>query len=189
MALAAVDWVAVWRGLLRAEAILKPLVPLPLIAVALTAHSWWFAAALALCLAGDVLLLPQVDRFRSGLAAFLLGHAAFIAAFLMLPVHPDRLIAAPPILAMALLLAPRIVRAAPNALRAPIVVYMVVVLAMFGAALLAGGLARGVGAALFVISDTLLALNRFVAPQPGGRVAVMVTYHLAIGLLTLSLLF
>ena len=57
MAIAAVDWVAVGRGFRRAEAVLKPLVPLPLIAVALAVHAWWFAAALALCLAGDVLLL------------------------------------------------------------------------------------------------------------------------------------
>ena len=37
--------------------------------------------ALALCLAGDVFLLPAVDRFVPGLAAFLLGHVVFIVLF------------------------------------------------------------------------------------------------------------
>ena len=40
---------------------------------------------------------------------------------------------------------------------------------------------------LFVVSDTVLALNRFVRPIPTGDVAVHVTYHLAQGLLVLSL--
>jgi len=34
------------------------------------------------------------------------------------------------------------------------------------------------GALLFFISDTVLALNKFVAPIPNGRVIVMITYHL-----------
>jgi len=45
-----------------------------------------------------------------------------------------------------------------------------------------------VGAALFVVSDTILAVNRFVRPIPHGDVAVHLTYHLAQGLLVLSLL-
>jgi len=38
------------------------------------------------------------------------------------------------------------------------------------------------------VSDTVLALNRFVRPLPRGDVAVHMTYHLAQGLLVLSLL-
>ena len=47
--------------------------------------------------------------------------------------------------------------------------------------------AAAAGAALFVVSDAVLALNRFVRPIPRGDVAVHVTYHLAQGLLVLSL--
>lgn len=36
-----------------------------------------------------------------------------------------------------------------------------------------------VGAALFYVSDALIAWNRFVAPVRGGKVAIIVTYHLA----------
>lgn len=186
---AAADWAAVARGTRRAEAVLKPLVAAILAAVALAAQGWWFSAALLLCLAGDVLLLPQVDRFRSGLAAFLLAHLAFIAGLLTYPLDASKLVYTPPILALVIVLAPRIVRSAPRSVRLPIVAYMLVLVALFAAAWLAHRPAAVAGAGLFVISDTLLAWNRFVQPLPAGRLAVMVTYHLAICLLTVSLLF
>jgi len=189
MVIGAADWVAVGRNIRRAEAALKPLVPLPLIGVALAAHAWWFAIALALCLAGDVLLLPQVDRFRSGLAAFLLGHLAFIGGFAAMAWAPGRLLLGAPVAVVALLAAPRIALAAPPRLRAPIIAYTLVIVAMFAASWMPHRFLAQLGASLFVLSDFWLAWNRFVKPVRGGRVGVIVTYHLAIGLLTLSLLF
>ena len=41
----------------------------------------WATVALVLCLAGDVALLPKVDKFVVGLGSFLLGHLAFIGLF------------------------------------------------------------------------------------------------------------
>jgi uncharacterized membrane protein YhhN len=35
------------------------------------------------------------------------------------------------------------------------------------------------GAVAFMVSDSLIAETRFVGPRPWGRVAIMVTYHLA----------
>lgn len=189
MAVAAADWVAVGKGLRRAEALLKPLVPLPLIAVAVGLHAWWFALALALCLAGDVLLLPQIDRFRSGLAAFLLGHLAFIAGFAALAWAPDRMLLGAFILVAVVVGLPRIIAGAPRGMRIPIGLYTVVIVGMFAASWMPHRPLAVVGALLFVVSDLWLAWNRFVQPAPGGRLGVMVTYHLAIGLLTLSLLF
>lgn len=186
--LAGGDWVAVARGLSRAEGLLKPLVPLPLIAVAAALHAWWFAGALALCLAGDVLLLPQVDRFRSGLAAFLLGHLAFIGGFVALAWAPQRMLPGAFILVVVAIGAPRILSAAPGSLRAPIALYTVVIVAMFAASWMPHRPPAVAGALLFLVSDLWLAWNRFVQRLPGDRLAVMVTYHLAIVLLTLSLL-
>jgi len=40
---------------------------------------WWLLAGLCLCLAGDVLI---IYHFLGGMGAFLLGHLAYIAAFL-----------------------------------------------------------------------------------------------------------
>jgi hypothetical protein len=44
-----------------------------------------------------------------------------------------------------------------------------------------------VGGALFFASDALIAETRFVGPRPGAAVAIMVTYHLALAALVLSL--
>ena len=71
---------------------------------------------------------------------------------------------------------------------APVAVYLVAILTMAVLAANVGVPAAAAGAALFVVSDSVLALNRFVRPIPRGDVAVHVTYHLAQGLLVLSLL-
>jgi uncharacterized membrane protein YhhN len=189
MAVAVVDWVAVGRDLRRLEAALKPIVPLPLIAVALAAHAWWFAAGLALCLLGDVFLLPQVDRFRSGLAAFLLAHLAFIGGFASLRLEPERMLYGLPALIGVLWAAPAILGHAPARLRAPVAVYALAIVTMVAASWMPHRPLLVVGAMLFFASDLWLAWNRFVQPMPRGRLVVMTTYHLAIGVLTLGLLF
>lgn len=183
------DWIAVATSSRRAEAVLKPLVPGALLLVPLLLQSWRLAAALALCLAGDVLLLPQVDRFRTGLAAFLLAHIAFIAALTAKPLQPSRGILAVPLLVLPVLVGPRLLRAVPGALRIPVIVYALALLGLVAVAEMTGGAIAPAGAGLFLVSDTLLAVGRFLGPAPGGRVGVMITYHLAIGLLTLSLAF
>src|SRR4051812_32523111 len=94
---AVVDWVAVWRRPQwdRVETVLKPLVLVALIGVALVMDAAddgqraWFVAALVLSLAGDVFLLPSVDRFVPGLASFLLAHVAYIVGFLVVGGHRD----------------------------------------------------------------------------------------------------
>ena len=50
-----------------------------------------------------------------------------------------------------------------------------------------GGTWGVIGALAFYASDTLLGLDRFVAPLAAAPVAVMVTYHLALAGLLLSL--
>ena len=45
----------------------------------------------------------------------------------------------------------------------------------------------GLGALLFLASDTLLGWGRFVGSAPGGRVLVHVTYHVGQALLVLAL--
>jgi uncharacterized membrane protein YhhN len=55
-------------------------------------------------------------------------------------------------------------------------------------ALNVGSLPAGLGAVLFLASDTLLAWNRFLRPIPTGPLWVHITYHAAQGLLVLSLL-
>ena len=163
--------------------------PAALAIVAIVAGRWWLAAALVFCLAGDVLLLPQVDRFRGGLGAFLLAHLAFIGGLLTQPLQPQRAGFAAGAFVLVVVVAPRVLRAVPASLRPPVVAYMVVLVALNLVAALTTSVLALAGASCFAVSDSLLAWNRFVRPLPGGRLAVMVTYHLAIGLLTLSLAF
>jgi alkenylglycerophosphocholine/alkenylglycerophosphoethanolamine hydrolase len=73
-------------------------------------------------------------------------------------------------------------------LLAPVCVYVAAIATMVVLAVNVGVPAAAVGSVLFLVSDTVLAWNRFVRPLPAGPVAVHVTYHLAQGLLVLSLL-
>ena len=70
---------------------------------------------------------------------------------------------------------------------APVTLYIVVISAMLITALATGNAWAGVGAALFVSSDAMIAWNRFVRPLPVADVGIMVTYHLGQAALVLSL--
>jgi uncharacterized membrane protein YhhN len=69
----------------------------------------------------------------------------------------------------------------------PVAGYVAVIATMLLFALASGRVLAGVGALLFVGSDSLIAWDRFVRPVPGARVAIMVTYHLGQAGLVLSL--
>jgi uncharacterized membrane protein YhhN len=206
---AGTNWAAVWRGGrvgLALERVTKPVVMLALILAAITwpaepgseaaAVRPWLVAGLAASLAGDILLLPP-GRFVAGLVAFLLGHVAYLVAFLLLPGSVPWLVAG--VVAAAVLIATIgrvLVRAAVHiGLGVPVALYLVAICAMAVAATRTGDPAAILGAWLFVASDTLLGWGRLRSPQPGMRrgggrklgVAVMVTYHLAQGLLVVAL--
>jgi uncharacterized membrane protein YhhN len=85
---ALVDWYAVARGDRRTEVWAKPLVLTSLIVVAAvlgatgTAAGTWLLVALLFGLLGDVALLSDsLPRFRAGVAAFLVGHLAYLVCF------------------------------------------------------------------------------------------------------------
>jgi alkenylglycerophosphocholine/alkenylglycerophosphoethanolamine hydrolase len=153
-----------------------------------------FALGVLFSLAGDVFLLLSDRFFIFGLVAFLLAHLAYITG-LNIPL-PD----VSPLwsLGLALILAitasrilKRIIAGVRakglDRLAAPVAVYGIVITLMLLSALLtlyslgwntsAAGLVS-LGAALFYISDVILALNKFVAPIRNGRLANMIAYHL-----------
>jgi uncharacterized membrane protein YhhN len=208
-AAAVLNWFAVWRGGppgAALERVTKPVVMLALIGVALAwptepgtepaAVRPFLVAGLVLSLVGDVLLLPP-GRFVPGLVAFLMGHVAYLAAFLQLAGSAPWLAAG--IVAAVVLIATVgrvLVRAAARSgLGAPVALYLVAICAMAVAATRTGEPVGILGAWLFVASDALLGWGRLRAPAPGmprggGRrlgVAVMITYHVAQGLLVLAL--
>jgi uncharacterized membrane protein YhhN len=193
------DWVAVSVGSKPAEYACKPaaLALLLLAAVALDpadgAVRWWFVAALALSLLGDVFLMLPGDRFVPGLAAFLLAHVAYVVGMHVAGVEAGPLLLGVAVVAVAMAVigtrVVRAVRAGPDpALVGPVVAYMVVISAMVASAVGTRSILLVVGATLFYASDALIAWNRFVAPVPRAQLAIMTTYHLGQAGLVLALI-
>jgi len=126
-------------------------------------------AGLMLCMLGDVLLIPLGRQaiFRAGLFAFLLGHVAYIAAFLTRPLSPAGLVAGAAALAAFIWLVLRwLGRSVPPDMVMPVRAYMVVIGVMSAlacAVTAAGGpWQAAVGALAFTASDVSVARDRFV---------------------------
>lgn len=187
----------------RAFFALKPLTTLLIIGVAATgpldsAYTQWVLAALALSLCGDVFMMfgdgpRSSDRaFIAGLASFLLAHLAFVVAFaqdLRAPALPGWLaVVVFYATGLLLVLLPR-----AGALRLPVLAYCLVLGAMvFVAAARHAGfhdadsLRAVLGALLFLASDSLLGVRRFVGRFRGAQALILSTYWGAIGLIAWS---
>ncbi|MHB1475785.1 MAG: lysoplasmalogenase family protein [Dermatophilaceae bacterium] len=186
----ALDWTVVQRQWVRVERVAKPLVIVALAWLAFTMGAAdddvgrFLLVALGFSLVGDIFLLGKstVD-FSGGLMSFLVAHIAFVLAFLTLGVQPrwallGLLIAVP----LGLTAGRRIVRASAReggaALGGAVTAYLVVVVVMVVAGTGTARLLVGLGALAFLLSDTVLALDRFVGPRSNARMLVIVTYHL-----------
>ncbi|HVT76947.1 MAG TPA: lysoplasmalogenase [Acidimicrobiales bacterium] len=192
------NWYAVERDSRALEYVAKPATTLLLACAAATLHPVWSSErvavviALVLCLAGDVfLMLPNEDLFVAGLASFLVGHLVFIVGFVLGRGHDPWWQLTVPLAALALSISARPVLRGAVAqdarLRIPVVAYMAVIGVMLAASALPANRLAIAGAATFVLSDSVLARNRFVAPLKHGQLATMVTYHAALALIVLSL--
>lgn len=140
--------------------------------------------AVVLCLAGDVALLGDSEqRFIAGLGSFAAGHLAYVVCALLVGVEWPRLAIAFPFLAV--LFGFRfIARTIPGARReggtvlmAAVVFYAVVIAAMVATATGTPFWSAAVGAMLFAASDWMIGHDKFVAPLPHARLAVMTTYQ------------
>ena len=189
------NWYSRWRPNDRLELFSKPLTTTGAIAVAALAGGPTTATivavvALTLCLVGDVALLPAVDRFVVGLAAFLLGHVAFIVMFVERGLDGRRL-AGVAIVGCALLLGtaavPIIRGATAKGFGMPVRAYLVVISSMCIVGWSTGNWLIVVGATAFIVSDSILGWGQFVAERRWMHLAIMVTYHVAIVSLAASL--
>ena len=189
------NWYSRWRQQDRVELISKPLTTIGAITIAALADGPRGATivtivGLALCLVGDVALLPAVDRFVVGLVAFLLAHIAFIVMFSMRGFDRWRM-AGVAIAGCALLLgtaAVPIVRgAAARGFGLPVRAYLVVISSMCVAGWATGNWLMMLGSTAFIISDSILGWGQFVAERRWMHLAIMVTYHVAIVSLAASL--
>jgi uncharacterized membrane protein YhhN len=171
----------------------KPLATLGCLALAWSARPAvssavrrWVVGGLAVATVGDVLLMLPREPFVAGLATFLVAHLCYIVAFTRdVPFAVRRLpfaIYAAVGLALGALLWP----AAPPALRGPVGAYIVVIAVMAAQARARADTlqrrdahAASLGAALFVVSDALIAVDRFLTDLPFGGFLILGSYWAA----------
>lgn len=197
-ALAAITGATLDGPWLRLHYIGKPLTTLLILWLALSAQPALDAryrravlAGLVLSLVGDVFLMLPGDRFVPGLVAFLLAHVCYIAAFAPGSSGKARAMAFVVVAVVAggnlFGLLPRV----DEALRIPVLAYVAVLATMAAFALARtwtpaivqalphSARLAAIGAVLFMVSDTLLAWDRFAGGVPARTLLVLGTYYAA----------
>lgn len=193
----AADLVFTAMGLAELRPVSKPLILLALTAYFLigtrkvsSPGKRWVVAALVLSWGGDVLLLFESRAsmfFMLGLGSFLLAHIAYSIFFNRLR-REGGLSIKPLFLAfVGAYYAALVISLYPylEDMRLPVLVYGVVISTMLVLALSLGplkeriGLFLVLGAILFVLSDSVLALNKFMQSFTGAGEIVMLTYGMA----------
>lgn len=145
--------------------------------------------ALVFSLLGDILLMfvdQSAHYFTAGLASFLLAHILYILVFLKAknPTKKPWLFSGILIVYGACLF--RLLQDNLGVMLLPVFFYMLVILTMATAAYLRAVKASKisfifvlVGAILFLISDSLLAVNKFYTPLAYSNISIMFTYAFA----------
>jgi uncharacterized membrane protein YhhN len=183
VALAAADTYLAATGRDRPRRLTKPL----LMPALMVGRDRATRRALALGGAGDVALLASGDTaFMAGLASFLASHLAWIAALRQRPgggrLRTSPALALPHVAAVGALNAYLWKRTGDD--RVPVIVYSAALLAMSLVALDSGAPRAAAGGALFLVSDALLALDKFGDLHlPAHEGLVMATYTSAQALL------
>ncbi|MFJ9429563.1 lysoplasmalogenase [Streptomyces sp. NPDC101490] len=184
---AAADLVSLLAGADLGHRIAKPLL-LPLLAAYAVTRGAprLLTTALLFGWGGDVFLLLDADwAFLVGMGSFALGHVCYLVLFGRRRTSPALgALYAAALVGTVLLLWPDL----PAELRLPVACYSLLLTAMaYRASSL--GLAAGVGGALFLLSDTLIAAGIADWPQlPAPDFWVMLTYLAAQYLLTSGVL-
>jgi uncharacterized membrane protein YhhN len=190
---------AAYRGPRWQVYLFKPLTTLLLLGIAASAPAAHGATyrltimiGLLLSLSGDVFLMLPQDRFIAGLGSFLLAHLAYITGFALegsMGSAPRLLL---PLGVVALLLL-RLLWPRLGGLRIPVVLYTATIVVMVWRAWARsrmtstpGTALAAAGAALFMMSDALLALNRFRRPFRSAQALVQVTYVAAQACIAMS---
>ena len=152
----------------------------------------WISIGLVFSLGGDILLdIPETqlaNQFVFGLGSFLIGHLAYVLAY-----TSDTRRLAPFGLLLALVCGGSmfwVLNSKPEGLGPlfiPVALYALTITAMLWRALARAGVAgiprdsvllAAAGALLFVASDSMIGINRFVQPFAEAKYAIIITYWL-----------
>jgi len=196
---AAVNIIADYLGRRRLVYFFKPSAMIFVIALAwqaepsfVPAYKYLLIAGLSLSLIGDVFMMLRNKKFLAGLVAFLGAHVLYIAAFLQtMPLHLSFGTALPLILYALFMM--RILFPYLGRMKMPVVLYILIITVMAGLAaeryIDLGGMkafSAFLGAILFVVSDSILALNRFAKKFKLAQALILSTYFAAQWLLAMS---
>lgn len=158
-------------------------------------HSFYrnaVAAGLVLCLLGEVMMMLKKKRFLTGLAFFLGALAVFTVAFYS---RVSREFLSWPVIPLILLAGVILFLVWPGTKRQriPVLLYMLALLTMTRVGLEqphqlpgTGPWLAAAGSLLFLVSDTVLALNRFYRPFKGAQVIILATFYSSLLLIALS---
>jgi uncharacterized membrane protein YhhN len=189
------DIIASWYNFSNIHFLVKPLLVPALILLLIFSKTnaenrWWLLTGLFFSFLGDVFLLFESENvlfFIVGLASFLITHICYIAFFLKIRSAQTSLLRQQPWLvalvtgygcSLIMLLYPGL-----GDLKIPVIIYAAVICFMLLCSLhvfYKTGRPANVyfvaGALLFILSDSLLAVNKFLNPFPPAGVIIMLTY-------------
>ena len=190
-AVATLDIIAVGLRLPVMETIFKPLILLSLMMLYLMSsekRNGLYLAALIFSFLGDVFLLDKNDFFLFGVGSFLIAQLLFIV---VVRKNPPKLTwrsfwlpALPFLIYLVLLMS--LLFPSLGEMRTPVLVYGIVI-SLFGITALQAHVLRRdaasrtllIGVVLFILSDSMIAINKFLEPHMVYPVAIMLTYVLA----------
>jgi uncharacterized membrane protein YhhN len=190
------ELVAVTFDFRMMHTIAKPLL-LPTLIIyfisSVTTRNFYFQSALIFCWAGDVLLMFQGAEifFILGLVAFLIGHLFYMISYQQLRdsdkhggvlLNTQKLRYSMPIVlagtGLVTILFPHL-----GGLKIPVMIYALVLTLMVLQALFRFGFTSRksfalvfVGAVFFMVSDSVLAINKFMHALPMASLTIMITY-------------
>ena len=151
------------------------------------------AIGLLFSVLGDIALLRPADYFLWGLVAFLFAHVAYLIAFTRDAKFPARVFISLLFLFVAAALYLFLSPGLSSILKLPVAVYALLLASMAGQAMgryaaMRSHAARlaAIGALLFMLSDALLAIDRFRAPLPRASLLILTPYFLGQWLIALS---
>ena len=145
----------------------------------------WISIGLGFSLLGDILLAWPQDLFVWGLGAFLFAHLAYLKAYLVDCRRPALLALALALLAGVSLFSVMAAKGLGDLL-IPVAVYALAISAMLWRALARLGtrISKGsawlaaAGALAFVVSDSLIGIDRFVLPFGAAPYLIILSYWL-----------
>jgi len=184
--------------------VLKPLSTLLVIAVALLslltptaqpAFTLWIALGLVLSLGGDVALMFESDRaFLIGLVLFLLAHVVYSIAFTVPNgFHTADIITGAVLLGVGVAIY-LYLRPGLGSMKGPVILYTLIICFMVNRAIstffgdaftTTQAWLMSIGAVFFMLSDIVLAINRFRQPIKAERLSLL-AYYLGQLLIALS---